>query len=146
MHTIGIRISPSKASPKVYYAVIYDQDSEFEIIKCSYLHIPLSLEIPEQLAYIRTNLLAIILQHNITQAGLRISETTAKTPSVYRMNIEGVVQELFANSTIEKYSVMKIAQMSRLLEDANIKNILRPMRYLQKLTNGIHTNLKNVNV
>ncbi|WP_153730680.1 hypothetical protein [Sporosarcina obsidiansis] len=124
MYSIGIRISPSTRSPKVYYAVINDQEDEFEIIRCSFLNIPLSLEIPEQLAFIRTNLLAIILQYNITHAGLRITETVARTPSVYRMNIEGVVQELFANSTIEKYSVMKIVQMSRLLETGDIKKYL----------------------
>lgn len=124
MHSIGIRISPNKNSPRVYYAVINDQEDGFEIVRCSFLNIPLSLEIPEQLAFIRTNLLSIILQYNITHAGLRISETMAQTPSVYRMNIEGVVQELFANSTIETYSVMRIAQMSKLLDDGDIKKYL----------------------
>ncbi|WP_062515682.1 hypothetical protein [Halobacillus sp. KGW1] len=125
MYSIGIRVSPNKVSPKIYYTVILLTDGgRFDIVRSSELNIPTTLDLPEQLAYLRTNLLAIILEYNIICAGLRISETIAKTPSIYRMNIEGVIQELFANSSIEKYSVMKIAQMSKYLEDGDIKSYL----------------------
>lgn len=124
MYSIGIRVSPNSKSPKLYYAVLKNEDYEFEITSSSYLNIPLALEFPDQLAYIRTNILSIISQYSITNAGLRVTETTAKSPSTQRMNIEGVVQELFANSTIEKYSVMKIAQMTRLLGDSDVKSYI----------------------
>lgn len=125
MYSIGIRVSPNKTSPKIYYSVIsLIEENQFDIIRSSVLNIPTTLETPEQLAYLRTNLLSIILEFEISCAGLRVSESIARTPSVYRMYIEGVVQELLANSTIETYSVMKIARMSKYLEDSDIKAYL----------------------
>ncbi|UOQ47754.1 hypothetical protein MUN88_17120 [Gracilibacillus caseinilyticus] len=124
MYSIGIRVLPTKKTPKIYYAVVKIDGDEFEVVRNSFLNIPVSIDVPEQLAFIRTNFLAIILEFEVTHAGLRISESIAQTPSVYRMHIEGVIQELFANSSIQKYSVLKIPQMSRLLEDKHIKDYI----------------------
>lgn len=124
MFCIGLRVSPNKNSPKIFYSVVNVEGNKFDIVRSSFLNIPVVLNIPEQLAFIRTNLLAIMLEYNIENAGLRVSETIAPTPSVYRYNIEGVIQELFANSTIKKYEVMRISQMSKLLEDKDIKEYL----------------------
>lgn len=49
-------------------------------MKSSYLNIPVALEVPKQLAFIRTNFLAIITQNDIKRAGLRITEAIAKKP------------------------------------------------------------------
>ncbi|PEO54216.1 hypothetical protein [Bacillus wiedmannii] len=117
MYSIGIRVFAQKDKPgKIYYAVIKKhEDEELELIKSSYLNIPVALAVPEQLAFIRTNFLALITQYDIKKAGLRITETIARKPLVYRMNIEGVLQELFANSSIEEYGLINIARMSKAL-------------------------------
>ena len=119
MHSIGIRVFAQKDKPgKIYYAIVNsDGDGTLELIKSSFLNIPTALEVPEQLAFIRTNFLAIITQYNIQRAGLRITETIAKNPIVYRMNIEGVLQELFASSSIEKYGLINITKMSSALSE-----------------------------
>lgn len=117
MYTIGIRVS----TKKIYYCIIESNNEEFELIKISCLNIPQAIEIPEQFAYIRTNLLAVIQQYNVTHASLRITENIAQNPSVYRINIEGVIQELFANSNVEKYAVMQIANIAGALEDEKSK-------------------------
>ncbi|MBL3728931.1 hypothetical protein JIN86_04815 [Lysinibacillus sp. HST-98] len=124
MYSLGIRVSPSKTQSRVYFSVIEIKEDHFEICRCNYLNIPNAIEIPEQLAFIRTNLLAVISQYGITVAGLRITENIARNPSVFRMNIEGVIQELFANSTIEKYAILQISQMKSLLDDSSIKSYL----------------------
>jgi hypothetical protein len=129
MYSIGIRVFAQKDKHgKIYYAIIKHEKEELEIIRSSYLNIPVALDVPEQLAFVRTNFLAIITQYNIQRAGLRITETIARNPIVYRMNIEGVIQELFANSSIEKYGLVNIAKMSRTLSipTENIK------RYIDK--------------
>ncbi|AKR36843.1 hypothetical protein COA05_14470 [Bacillus thuringiensis] len=117
MYSIGIRVFAQKDKPgKIYYAVIKKhEDGELELINSSYLNIPIALAVPEQLAFIRTNFLALITQYNIKKAGLRVTETIARKPLVYRMNIEGVLQELFANSSIEEYGLINIAKMSKAL-------------------------------
>ncbi|MFJ7680332.1 hypothetical protein ACIQXQ_20095 [Peribacillus sp. NPDC097198] len=119
MYSLGIRVSvPEKLKKgKIFYAVVkLDDNSELEIIKSHYLVIPSALEVPEQLAFIRTNFLAIVMQYNIKLAGLRVTETVAKNQIVFRMHIEGVFQELFANSSIEKYDLLNIVKMAGLLE------------------------------
>lgn len=115
MHSIGIRVFVQKNKlGRIYYAIMKADGKEesLELVDSFYLNIPAALEIPEQLAFIRTNFLAIITQYDIKKAGLRITEAIAKNPMTYRMNIEGVLQELFANSSIEDYALINISKIS----------------------------------
>ncbi|MGG3925667.1 hypothetical protein ABET51_06670 [Metabacillus fastidiosus] len=136
MHSIGIRVFAQKNKPgKIYYAIVNVDEKEgvLELVKSSYLNIPIALEVPEQLAFVRTNFLAIITQYDVRRAGLRITEAIAKNPIVYRMNIEGVLQELFANSFIEKYGLINIARMSSALSERkeNIKKYIEKKDILE---------------
>lgn len=60
-------------------------------------------DIPKQLSFIRTTLFSIICEYKIQYAGLKTTEGVAQNPNVFRMNIEGVIQEVFADSTIVSY-------------------------------------------
>lgn len=127
MHTLGIRVSVEQKNPKgkVYYSIVEkDFDNEFEIKKISFINMPIALDVPEKMAYLRTNLLAIIMQYNIQNAGLRITETIARNPIVFRMNLEGVIQELFANSSVESYELLNITRISGFLSEdkGNVKS------------------------
>lgn len=105
MHSIGIRVSTKRkeSKGKIFFAVIEIENDNLNLIRTSSITIPTSLEVPEQLAYIRTNLLALMKKFNVKFAGLRIVEGSANTQISYRKNIEGVIQELFANSEIKAY-------------------------------------------
>lgn len=118
LHAIGIRVSAKRKDPqgKVYFAVIKYDDTGFNLIKTAYINIPVSFEVPEQLAFIRTNLLAIIREFRIKYAGLRVAEGSANTQISYRKNIEGVIQELFANSNVEAYDLLLINKFSRIFD------------------------------
>lgn len=114
MYSIGIRVSVQQKQPlgKIYFAIVHlDEDDELEIIRVSYLNIPVAVDVPEKLAFIRTNFWAIVKEFDIQLGALRVTETIASNPLVYRMNIEGVLQELFANSSIEKYKLLNIAKL-----------------------------------
>ncbi|MGD6831416.1 hypothetical protein ACQCT5_04605 [Sutcliffiella halmapala] len=130
MYSLGVRVSVPQKLKKgaIYYSVIRSaDDGELEIVKTHFLVIPTSLDVPEQLAFIRSNFLAIIMQYNIKLAGLRVTETIAGSPIVYRMHIEGVFQELFANSSVEKYALLTMAHFSRLLQMpiADVKSCIK---------------------
>ena len=70
------------------------------------------MNIPEQLKFIRNTLCDIINEFEITNACIRITESNAKSISIQRIYIEGVIQELFASSTIIKYYVGQISNIS----------------------------------
>lgn len=117
MYSIGIRVAVPKKSKKgrIYYSVLNATGDEIEIVKTNYLVIPAALDVPEQLAYIRTNILSLIMKYDIKLAGLRITESIAGSIINYRFHIEGVLQELFANSSIHKYSLLNMVSFSSLL-------------------------------
>lgn len=119
MSTIGIRVTPNM----VYYSIINQEDSQFDILKVSKLIIPVALDVPGQLAFIRTSLLSIISEYNVTKSGLRIAEGTARinNNAIFRINLEGVIQEVFSNSTIEKYACCNIAVISGILKEERTK-------------------------
>lgn len=116
MHSIGIRVSTKQKEPKgkIFFAISKREDLKFNLIRTGNIIIPASLEVPEQLAFIRTNLLAVFKEYNVKHAGLRVAEGSANIQIPYRKNIEGVIQEVFANSEIESYDSLLINKFARI--------------------------------
>jgi len=97
MNTLGLRASPTEVT-----FCIYDTDSN-EIINVEAIKIPNALEMPEKLKYIRATILDVLREYNVRTAGIRLTEDIARKPSVERIQIEGVLQEAFASSTLINY-------------------------------------------
>lgn len=106
MISIGLRTEPKKVT-----FAIYDSEEEV-IINLEKLIIPKSLDVPEQLKFIRLNLLDIIREYKIDVAGIRITESNAQTVNIDRIQIEGVIQEAFASSSINSYFIGQISSIS----------------------------------
>ncbi len=113
---IGFRVDPKK----VTYAVVSGPaaDGKFTIVRAGEVRVPYALYAPRQLRFIRTTLLDIIEETGSTRAGLRTIESLAKRKDPFRLNLEGVVQELLASSDVERFIAGPIATIaSRLGED-----------------------------
>lgn len=108
MKSIGIRVTPSS----IYYTIVESNGEELEIIVTDKINNPKALIVPEQLKFLRNTLCDIINEFKIGNACIRIAEPTAQSTSINRVYIEGVMQELFASSTIEKYFVGQISNIS----------------------------------
>lgn len=109
---IGIRANPTE----INYSIVKDDSDGIEIIQIDKVVIPKSLELPEQLKFIRNTFLDIINENEANVACIRITEAKAKKKNSSRMYIEGVIQELIASSTIEKYYIGQISNISAKLE------------------------------
>jgi hypothetical protein len=111
---IGFRVSPRK----VTYAVVRaPSDGTFTIAALGEVCVPYALETPRQLRFIRTTLLDIIEDNGSVWAGLRIGESTAQQRDPFRLNLEGVVQELLASSDVERFVAGPIATIASLLRE-----------------------------
>lgn len=97
MKTIGLRVSASE----ITYA-IYDNVNR-NIITADEIIYPKALDAPEALKYIRNTILDIIRENGICRAGIRTAEPMAQSVAVERIQIEGVIQEALASSTVERY-------------------------------------------
>jgi hypothetical protein len=106
MRTIGIRVAP-----KIVTFVIYDSDVP-KIINVEDVKLPLAFTIPDALKYIRNNVLDILREYQVSSAGIRITEPTAQRINIERVQIEGVIQEAFASSSLEHYYVGQISSIS----------------------------------
>lgn len=106
--SIGIRVTPST----VYFSVVSYENEELEITLVDKINNPKALSIPEQLKFLRNTLCDIINEFGITNACIRITESNAQSVNITRIYIEGVIQELFASSTIVKYYVGQISSIS----------------------------------
>lgn len=98
MTVIGIRCSPKT----VYYSVIRTNSTSFDFV-LQELIIPVSFDLPEKLKYVRKTFLDIFNEYEISAAGIRITEHNAQSPSLVRINIESVIQELIASSKVDHY-------------------------------------------
>ena len=116
MNSIGIRVTPSR----IFYSIISEDKDRFKIETNDHLIIPVSLDLPQNLTFIRTNFFSILKEYNISKAGIRIIEPTGMRSNlnlvIKRINIEGVLLELFANSNIEKYFTGIISSIAGKLE------------------------------
>lgn len=120
--SIGIRVKPDC----IIYSIIKENDGDKEIILIDKINVPVALEVPEQLKFIRSTFLDIIYENKVNRACIRITESMALKPSIERINIEAVIQELIASSTVEKYFVGQISNISAKLGMAreNFKKII----------------------
>ncbi|CAE6766035.1 hypothetical protein R69927_05648 [Paraburkholderia domus] len=106
MKTIGIRVNPSF----VTYAVL-DTDSK-TVVVTDCINVPKALSTPDALKFVRSTLLDVLREYSVEKAGIRIAEHTQHSPSIDRIQIEGVVQEALASSTVLAYFVGQIASIS----------------------------------
>ncbi|MFC5441083.1 hypothetical protein [Rhodanobacter ginsenosidimutans] len=106
MNTIGIRAKPGG----VTFAVLDAQDRRIANVET--IKLPKALLTPDALKYIRNNILDIIREYEISRAGLRVTESTAQTLSVSRIEIEGVIQEAFASSSLNSYYCGQISTIA----------------------------------
>ncbi len=109
MVSIGIRTTPKE----VFYTIINTDRNEAIIDS---LRIPAALEFPEQLKYLRSTFLDIINEQEVEIGCIRVSESIAQNPSLVRCGIEGVLQELIASSTLKRYKIGRVTNISSLLD------------------------------
>jgi hypothetical protein len=109
MRTIGIRAAPGA----VTFAVIDTHDNS--VINVEKIKIPAAFATPDALKYVRSNLLDILREYDVEQAGVRVTEPSAESKSIERIQIEGVIQEAFASSELKAYYVGQVASISKRL-------------------------------
>ena len=106
--SIGIRVKPDC----IIYSIIKEEGEDREIIRIDKVNVPIALQIPEQLKFIRSTFLDIIFENKVNLACIRVTEPTAQKISIERINIEAIIQELIASSSIEKYYIGQISTIS----------------------------------
>lgn len=106
MRTVGIRVAP-----KVVTFVVFDKTKK-SILNIEGIKIPAALEVPEALKFVRSSVLDILREYEISHAGIRVTESNAQTTSIVRIQIEGVILEAFASSQLRSYYVGQISSIS----------------------------------
>lgn len=109
MKTIGIRVEPSALT-----FVIFDTEAN-SIINVEKIKIPKALAVPQSLKYVRINLLDVLREYEVEQAGIRVTESNSQTLNIPRIQIEGVILEAFSSSSLKKYVCGQISSLSKLL-------------------------------
>ena len=103
MNILGIRVSPKT----IYFSIFDSNEYSFKnVVKIS---VPQALIIPEQLKYIRNNILDLLREYKVEKAGIKITEGNAQSISIERLYLEGVIQETFASSQIKSYKTLMLS-------------------------------------
>lgn len=126
MNILGIRVSPKA----VYFSILDSNKKEFRNVEK--IVVPQALIIPEQLKYIRNNILDLLQEYHIGKAGIKITEGNAQSISIQRLYIEGVIQETFASSQIENYKTLMLSGIASRLET----NATELKKYIEKKPNN----------
>lgn len=112
MRSIGFRASPTG----VVFAIVEGTPGTgappSRVLLVDSVPIPAALWPPNQLHFVRTVLLDVIEEFDAERAGLRLTEFMAGKSHPFRDNIEGVIQELLASSTVEWYVAGRNATLS----------------------------------
>lgn len=99
MRAIGLRAT----TKEIYYCIVEEQNETINIVVVDKLVVPPALEPPLALTYIRTSFISILGEYEVPVAGIKVIEGNSQSMDRFRLNIEGVLQELLANSTVERY-------------------------------------------
>ncbi|WP_198682978.1 hypothetical protein [Steroidobacter agaridevorans] len=106
MRTIGIRAGSSFVTFAVFDA------NENRIVNVETINIPVALDTPDSLRYIRNTVLDLLREYSIERACIRETEPTAQSSNIQRIQIEAVIQESFASSSLTAYFVGQISSIS----------------------------------
>lgn len=106
MKTIGLRVNPNF----VTYAVL--DTAKVTVVVTDRINVPKALTTPDALKYVRSTVLDVLREYEVERAGIRIAEHTQHAPSIERIQIEGVIQEALASSTVMAYFAGQIALIS----------------------------------
>ncbi|MES3675894.1 hypothetical protein QC589_08060 [Halomonas elongata] len=106
MNNLGVRVKPSE-----FAFAVYDSEAN-ELVNVERVKIPKALEAPEAMKYVRNTILDILREYKIKAAGIRITESNSQHLNIRRIEIEGVIQEAFASSTLRSYYVGQISSIS----------------------------------
>jgi len=106
MNSLGIRAKPSE-----FAFAVYDSEAN-ALVNVEIVKIPKALEAPDALKYVRNTILDILREYKIEAAGIRITESNSQHLNIRRIEIEGVIQEAFASSTLASYYVGQISSIS----------------------------------
>ena len=133
IRSIGFRCSPHK----VFYCIIEKRGYTKSILNIDSLTLPSCLIVPEQLKYIRNNILDILNEYQVICGGIRVAEPTSRTLAKGRLYLEGVIQELFASSSLMDYYIGQIANISRYLgmERSDFKKYINNKKHYQSIEN-----------
>ncbi|MDC6365359.1 MULTISPECIES: hypothetical protein [Flavobacteriaceae] len=112
---IGLRVYSNK---KIFYAIIEETDDSYNFLTVDTINVPLAMEEPERLNYIRNTIIDIIAEYQIDNALVRVKESLYNVGKrdIERFYIEGVLLESLAGSTVSKYKLGQIATIAMLLE------------------------------
>ena len=103
MITMGLRVAPT-----IVTFALYNVEAE-EVVSVEDILIPAAFELPDALKYVRSSILDVLREYSVEKAGVRTTEPIAKRLSIERIQIEGVIQEAFASSELNKYFAGPIA-------------------------------------
>lgn len=109
--SLGLRAHPQH----VTYAVVRGDVTPPVVTTLARLRLPFALHPPEQLAFTRTTLLDLIREFGVTSAGIRTAEPVAQRVQVFRLNVEGVIQELLGAGAVPRYFAGPLASIGGLL-------------------------------
>jgi hypothetical protein len=141
MRTLGIRVEPKQTT----FVIVDSTDNKFEIINKEIIKVPAALDFPEQLKYIRNCVLDILREYSINTAGIRVAEGNTQNLNVNRLHMEGVIQEAFSSSNVEKYFTgRKSTIASKLgLKIVDIEAALKSKSKFERLKNWSMLNNSN---
>ncbi|MGN0156354.1 MAG: hypothetical protein ACI39N_03815 [Lachnospiraceae bacterium] len=129
--TIGFRVSPNE----VFYAIIENKEEAYEFISISSLKIPVAIDEPQKLSFIRNTISTMLLQYKIDYAGIKLIEGNARSAInnslIFRFNIEGVLKELLSNGQAKNCFLGLASNISAVLEIEKAK----PVEMLEKFVN-----------
>jgi hypothetical protein len=103
MRAIGFRASTTGVVFAVVEGEAGSAAATFDVLTMDTVPVPAALWPPNQLHFVRTVLLDVMQEYGVERAGLRLTETMARRNYPFRNNIEGVIQELLASSTVSWY-------------------------------------------
>lgn len=109
MRSLGIRVT-AKA---IFFSIVEKNENNFSILNVELIKVPQALDFPSKLKYIRNTVLDILQEYSIQFAGIRVVENTSQNISFERLQIEGVIQEAFASSSITSYFTGQMQSISR---------------------------------
>lgn len=96
---VGFRVTPTV----IYYAVVAQTGEIFSAVSAETIKCPKAMSPPLQLKHVRQTVFDLLHENKATYGGIKLIEGNSRSHDTFRLNVEGVVQEAFASSSLKGF-------------------------------------------
>jgi hypothetical protein len=119
--SIGFRVTPKA----IFYSIVQREGTALKCTSALKISFQSGISVPKNLAHVRRQISSLSLDFKAKCGGIKLIESNSRKVDHYRLNVEGVIQEAMASSSLESLFFGNITNLTKVFGDGDKSRVKR---------------------